>query len=303
MIRKCLKSIKNNRNLIIVVTILLAQFGVLVFYQNKQSKLLERLIKVSEGTDKSIQNVDSSINYLMEHMDEGDSSPVDIVSDYSVEPGEPDFNTLTADIAVTIVPKEFTSGTTAIMYIDDNKVELEAKDNKYTGIINVSILKSYTKASVSFKKKNVINNATLAIKVSFADYFTKQATVAFDGDKKYEQGEYSYDGNIVWSRTANAFDTILSSKLVRSVNGVVQWSKEIPIVNEDGEQKFVVQQSFPLEIESTFEYYIEQKSKSGFTYRYFIDGGSVKEDEVYVPDERQVQCQVYDLEGNSLVEQ
>ncbi len=298
-----IKFVKTNSNIIIIVTILLVGFSVLFYFQSRQNKLLGKLIKLTEETDQSIQDVNTSINDLSEQIGSGDSGGGDLISDYSIVVGAPDFSHLTANLAIEIIPKEFSKGTNAVFYIDGQSIELEKKDNKYVGNINVSILKNYSKASISFEKKSVITNATVTIDVSFLDYFAKQCTVVFEGEKKYGAGEYSYDGSIIWNRTDNAFDTILSSKLIRSENGVVKWSKELPITNVNGEQKFVFQQSFPIEVGSSFEFYIEQQSKNGFTYRYFIDGGSLKEEDLFIPEKRKEVCELYDEKGNSLLTQ
>ncbi len=292
-----IKIVKDNKNLIVVVIILIFGFGLLLGYQSRQNQLIEMLIKVSEGTDKSVKNLQSSISELSDNMSAGQADGEDLISDYSIVTEEPNFTNLTAGLKVEIVPKEFTEGTKAIFYIDDQRIELSAKDNKYIGTANVSILKNYDKASVSFAKKSVINNATMPINISFSDYFTKQCTVSFIGEKKYMEGEYAYDGNIVWNRTDNAFDPILFSKLVRSVNGIIQWSKELPITNMNGEQKFVLESSFPLEPGNSFELYIEQQSRNGFTYRYYIDGGSVGEEGIFTSEDSKVPCEVYNAEG------
>ena len=299
--KKMIKLIKANRNIIIVVIILLIGFGVSFYFQSRQNKLMEKLIKISEESKQSIQAVDTSIIDLSEQLISGETGEKDLVSDCLIKVATPNFANLTADLAVEIVPKEFSKGVNATFYIDDKEVKLEAKDNKYVGTVNVSILKNYNKASVSFEKKSVINNTTIAIDISFLDYFAKQCTVTFEGEKKYGAGEYSYDGNIVWNRTENAFDSILSSKLVRSVNGVVQWSREIPITNVNGTQKYIFQQSFPLENGSEFELYIEQQSKNGFVYRYFIDGGSLKEDDIFTSMEKKTPCELFDDKGNNLL--
>ena len=220
-----IKIVKDNKNLIVVVIVLILGFGLLLGYQSRQNQLIQKLIKISEGTDKSIKNLHTSVAELSDHMSAGQAGEGDLISDYSIVTDEPNFTNLTASLSVEIVPKEFTENTKAIFYIDDQRIELSVKDNKYIGTASLSILKNYDKASVSFEKKSVINNATIPINISFSDYFTKQCTVSFIGDKKYMEGEYSYDGSIVWNRTDNAFDPILFSKLVRSVNGIVQWSR------------------------------------------------------------------------------
>lgn len=297
-----IKMLKNNKNCIIIMVILIVGFGLLIFMQNQQNQLLKRLIGVTEGTDKSIQNVDSSINNLADSLDTGDSEMTDIVSDYTIVSREPNLSTLSAVVDIEIVPRDYVKGTKAFFYIDGQKVELKAEENRYVGTVALSILKRYSKASVSFTKASVVRNATLALNISYINYFTEQSTASFTGDKGYEQGEYTYDGSIIYNHSAKAFDSILSSKLIRIVNGEIQWSKELPITDEKGEQQFVLQQSFPLEIGSSFELYVEQKSKSGFTYRYYLDGGSVLEEDVYTEKEQETLCEVFDQEGNSLTE-
>ena len=300
--RKIFKVIETNKNVIIIVFTLLVGFSMIFYFQNKQNKLIEKLIKISEGSANSIQDVNSSVNDLREQIKSGDNGQADLISDYSIVAETPNFTNLTANLKVEIIPKEYKEGTVAVFYIDNQKVKLEEKDNKYSGNVNVSILKNYEKASVSFEKKSIKQNSSLAIDISFMDYFTKQCTVNFEGEKKYESKEYTYDGNIVWNRTKNAFDTILFSKLVRSVNGIVQWSKELPITNLNGEQRFVFQQKFPLDLGCSFELYIEQYSKNGFIYRYYIDGGSLKEEDIFIKEERAITCELVDKDGNSIVD-
>lgn len=297
-----IKTLKENKNCIIIAVILIIGFSTLIFMVNRQNQLLKRLIGATEEADMSIQKVDASITNLKDGMNTGNSEQIDIISDYTVVSREPNLSTLSATVDIEIVPRDFVEGTKAVFYIDDQKVELQAKENKYVGTVNLSILKSYTKASVSLIKSSMVRNATLALDISYVKYFTEQSTVAFVGEKGYEQGEYSYEGNIVYNHMLTAFDSILSSKLVRLVNGEVQWSKELPITNDKGEQQFILQQSFPLEVNSSFELYVEQKSKSGFTYRYYIDGGTVMDEDVFEPMEKEVHCEVFDKDGKSLTE-
>lgn len=262
---------------------------------------MEKLIKISEGTDQSIQQLKQGLNDLSDKIDAGNNGQVDLISDYTVVAAKPNFAKLTTELSIEIVPKEYIEGTSATFYIDEKEVKLEAKDHKYVGKMEVSILKNYNKASVAFQKKSMITNATVTIDISFSDYFTRQSTLRFEGEKKYEAGEYSYDGYLIWNRTEEAFDTILYSRLVRAVDGKVQWSKELPITNLDGEQKFVFQQQFPIEALNSFELYIEQQSANGFTYRYFIDGGSLKDEDMFMSTEKENPCEVFDAEGNSLM--
>ena len=63
---KLINKVKQNKNIIIVVIILLAGFSILFYIQNKQNQLLGKLIKISESTGTSIQEV----NRLLKQFEE-----------------------------------------------------------------------------------------------------------------------------------------------------------------------------------------------------------------------------------------
>ena len=136
---KIIKVIKQNRSIILIVTILVVGFSVLFYFQNRQNQLIEKLIKVSETTDNAIHEVNTNLLDLSDKVESGDSGPVDLISDYTVVAGEPNFTNLTSELTIEIVPKEFTVGTSAYFYIGDQKIKLEEKDNKYTGLFALYI--------------------------------------------------------------------------------------------------------------------------------------------------------------------
>lgn len=184
-----------------------------------------------------------------------------LISDYKISYGKPDAASLKGDITLSVTPKEYSDGATAVFYLNDQSTVMTRKANTFIGTITVLMSKRYT-ASVTFSQNGTNKTETFPEDITYKDRFLGFLYVEMN-QRSNESTTFSGSLNYYFH---SDFSKASSAKMVALENGKEIWDKYI--ADPDSEATQAIDFSFDHnDTGNTYVIYVEVVDADGFFYR------------------------------------
>ncbi len=292
-----------NRNLMITLGVILAAIVILgvmilVIFNQATLGIKDDIVRFNSILSYKVgdlnKQADSMVLSFRSMLDEQRS----LFADYTIAYGKPDLQSRRCDVTVTIVPKTYTSDTTAKILIDDKEASMTQTGNAYAATITLPIIDEEHKVSVTFETNGVKHIDALPEAVNTGAWLINRILANTSFQIVPEKDAYYLNGVSDVSFHSGFPETIESASFIAIENGNEIWRQPVTVhsslfVDAQQIQTYAFEFDPSKTVLPSYEkvsVLLEVKCASGLVYRQTVMGM----DTVYIHG-------VYDSDGNEII--
>ena len=251
----------------------------------------------------NMDNLRSDMENFQVKVQEELKSQGSLLSSYNISYDNGNPETLTGDIIIEVVPKEYSEDTTATVTLGDKVAAMEREGSIFTAVISVPVDIIYSELIVDFKSGSSIKSEVVAPgEIGFVNVLSNDVNVDFYGEgSKSVNNKYGYHGQIqVYMPEVDM--TLSEVRLLAIKNNEVIWETEDFYHNEEeGNYTTEINKSFSLEKEDRLHLAVEMKDSYGFKFKIPVYSTEINQNDGVTGASENMTPEVLDAEGKVIV--